>query len=83
MTMTEFKKLDQENIRSVRFCSNNKQHRVFGYNSLKWYCSECGIQWAVDSYSGSIQSYQYLVDGTKELLEEVSVETFLERKEQY
>ncbi|MEW9671843.1 hypothetical protein [Ammoniphilus sp. 3BR4] len=78
--MRELKMLDQENVRSVRFCSNKKQHRVFGYNSWKWYCSECGIQWALNVYSGSIQSYQYLADGTKEFLEEVSLESFLEKK---
>lgn len=67
-------------IRSARYCSNNIQHRVLGYKNSLWYCSECCMQWVMNVYSGNIQSYQYQGDGTKELVEEVSIESYLAKK---
>lgn len=58
-------------IGSARHCSNNIQHRVLGYKNSIWYCGECRMQWVMNFYSGNIQTYQYLEDGTKELVEEV------------
>lgn len=67
-------------IQSVRYCSNNTEHRVLGYKSSLWYCSECRMQWVMNVYSGNIQSYQYQGDGTKEWVEEISIESYLAKK---